>query len=197
MHALSNRFQSFRPVIHRIHRRHHREQHLRGADIARRFFAADVLLARLQCESIRRLAVRINRHPCEPTGKIPLVRIARGHIRRVRAAKTHRHPKALRSADHDVCTPFAWRFQQHERERISGANEQRAFRMRRIGIRCHIVNLSAGGRILREHREVIAFFHEFRREAYFHFNTQRFCACFYAFNGLRMTITGDDEYVAG
>jgi hypothetical protein len=35
----------------RVHRRHHREQHLRGADVRGRLLAADVLLARLQREA--------------------------------------------------------------------------------------------------------------------------------------------------
>ena len=52
--------QPLRPVPHGIHAGHHRQQHLRGADVARRLLAADVLLARLQRQAHRRAA---RRHP--------------------------------------------------------------------------------------------------------------------------------------
>ena len=48
-----------RPVVDGVHAGHHREQHLRGADVAGRLLAADVLLARLQRHAQRRLAVRV------------------------------------------------------------------------------------------------------------------------------------------
>ena len=51
MRAFGNAFYSNWPVIHRVHARHHRKQHLRGTDIRRRLFAANMLLARLQREA--------------------------------------------------------------------------------------------------------------------------------------------------
>ena len=45
--ALRDTLQTHRPVIHRIHARHHRRQHLRGADVTGGFFSANVLLAGL------------------------------------------------------------------------------------------------------------------------------------------------------
>ena len=44
--------QTLRAVVDRIHRGHHGQQHLRCADIGRGLLATDVLLARLQGESI-------------------------------------------------------------------------------------------------------------------------------------------------
>jgi hypothetical protein len=46
--ALGDRLQPLRPVEHRIHRRHHRQERLRGADVRRGLLPPDVLLARLQ-----------------------------------------------------------------------------------------------------------------------------------------------------
>src|SRR5213078_3062197 len=46
--------QALGPVVHRVHARHHGQQHLRGADVARGLLAADVLLACLQGHAQRR-----------------------------------------------------------------------------------------------------------------------------------------------
>ena len=43
-------------MINRIHPRHDRQQHLRRADVARRLFPADMLLARLKRQSIAPIA---------------------------------------------------------------------------------------------------------------------------------------------
>jgi cell surface protein SprA len=45
-------------VVDRVHRRDHRQQHLRSADVGRGLLAADVLLAGLQRQAQRRLAAR-------------------------------------------------------------------------------------------------------------------------------------------
>jgi hypothetical protein len=52
MDAARDALEPARTVIHRVHRRHHREQHLRGADVGGRLLAANVLLARLQREPV-------------------------------------------------------------------------------------------------------------------------------------------------
>ena len=59
MNPLRNFLQPFRPVITGIQRRHVREQRLRGADVARGFLAADVLLARAEREAQARVC-RVN-----------------------------------------------------------------------------------------------------------------------------------------
>ena len=61
MHLAGDMGQALRAVIDRIHRGDHRQQHLRGADVGGRLFAADVLFAGLQREAIGRLAPRIDR----------------------------------------------------------------------------------------------------------------------------------------
>ena len=52
--------QPFGAVIDRVHRGDDRQQHLRGADVGGRLFAADMLLAGLQRQPIGRL-------PCAST----------------------------------------------------------------------------------------------------------------------------------
>ena len=56
MHFARDVLESFRAVIDGIHRGHHGEQHLGGADVGSGLVAADVLLAGLQGEAIARFA---------------------------------------------------------------------------------------------------------------------------------------------
>ena len=80
------------PVVRGVQAGDHREQHLRGADVARRLLAPDVLLARLQREPERGAALRVDRHADEPTRQRALVLVARREdtrraVRRSRAAR--------------------------------------------------------------------------------------------------------------
>ncbi len=59
MHPLGDAAEPAGPVVHRVHAGHHGEQHLRGADVARRLVAPDVLLPRLQCHAERGAAVAV------------------------------------------------------------------------------------------------------------------------------------------
>jgi hypothetical protein len=87
-----------RAVIHGVHRRHHREQHLRGADVRGRLLAADVLLARLQREAVGGLPCASTVHADEAPGHAALQLVAHRHVAGVRAAEAHRHAEALRAA---------------------------------------------------------------------------------------------------
>ena len=113
-HAARDAAQAGRAVIDGVHGRHHRQQHLGRADVGGGLVAPDVLLARAQGEAEGRAAAGILRHANEAAGHLPLQRIARRKIRRVRPAEPHRHPEALRRADRDVGAEFAGRPQQGE-----------------------------------------------------------------------------------
>ena len=105
----SGAVRDFRPVIDRVHRGDHRQQHLRGAEVGGRLFAADVLLAGLQRQPIGRRPARIHGQPDDAAGQRSLQRIAHRHIGRVRAAIAHRHTKTLRRSDCDIGAEFAGR----------------------------------------------------------------------------------------
>ena len=131
VHARGDRRKALRPVIDGVHAGDHREQHLRGADVRRRLFAADVLLARLQRQSVRRVAVGVDADADQPSRKTALEFVARGEERGVRAAEAHRHAEALARADDDVGAPFAgWR-QHRQREQVGRGDDQRALGMQR------------------------------------------------------------------
>ena len=63
----SNPAQSLGAVVHGIHGRNDRQQHLGGADVGGRLLAADVLLARLQGEAVGRTVLGVDREPDETT----------------------------------------------------------------------------------------------------------------------------------
>ena len=109
MNALGDRAQTIRSVINRVHRCDDGEKHLRRADVARRFVATDVLLARLQREPIAGLSSRIMRNADEPSRHVAFVLIARREIRGVRSAEAERNTEALRAADGNVGAEFARR----------------------------------------------------------------------------------------
>jgi hypothetical protein len=100
--ALGDGAEAVRPVIDGVHARHDREQRLRGADVARRLLAADVLLARLQRHAERGLAVRVDADADDAARQLAHELVLAGEERRVRAAVAERHAEALRAADGDV-----------------------------------------------------------------------------------------------
>ena len=63
--ALRDQLEPLAAVVDGVHRGHHRQQHLRRADVGGRLLAADVLLARLQREPQRRVAVGVDREADE------------------------------------------------------------------------------------------------------------------------------------
>ena len=111
VNALRRSRANLRAVIDRIHRRDDGEEDLGGADVARRFVAADVLLARLQREAIGGAAFGVVRNADEPAGHVTFVLVARREISRVRSAEAERNAKTLRAADGDIGAEFARRFQ--------------------------------------------------------------------------------------
>ena len=133
---------AFRPVIDRVHRGDHREQHLRGADVRRRLLATNVLLARLQREAVRMAAVGIDRRADEPARHRPLELVPGREECRVRSAVAHRHAEALRVADDDIGAPFARRRQQRQCEEIGRHAEKCVFCVNGIGDRAHVVDQS-------------------------------------------------------
>ena len=105
MHAISNQAQAFRTVIDAVHAGHHCEQHLRSANVRGGLVAANVLLARLDGHAQRAISLRIAGNADDSPRKFAHVRFAGGDERCVRTTKTHRHTKALRTADGNVRAP--------------------------------------------------------------------------------------------
>ncbi len=139
-----------RAVVDRVHRGHHREQHLRGADVGGRLLAADVLLAGLQREAQRGLALRVDRDAHQAPRHRALERVARREVARVRAAEAHRHAEALRGADRDVGAELARGLQQREGEQVGGRDQQRAARVELDSERRVIPHIAVDAGVLNE-----------------------------------------------
>ena len=95
VHPVRDRLESLATVVDGVHRGHHGEQHLRGADVGGRLLATDVLLARLQGEAQRGRAVGVDRDADEAAGQLALEARAHAHEGGVGAAVGGRDAEAL------------------------------------------------------------------------------------------------------
>ncbi len=131
MHALRDRAQPLGTVPHGVHRGHHGEEHLRGADVGRGLLAADVLLAGLQRQAVGGRAVGVDGDADQPTRQGPLEPRAYGHVARVRPAIAKRYAEPLRRTDRHIGTRLARRPEQAERQQIGGDCDERTALVRR------------------------------------------------------------------
>ncbi|MCY1517305.1 hypothetical protein D9M68_519800 [compost metagenome] len=155
VNALGDRLDALRSMEHRVHRGHDGEQHLGGADVRRRFLAADVLFAGLQRQAIGAVAARIDRYADEAAGHGALVRVLDRHIGRMRTAIADRHAEALGAADSDIGAHLSGRLQQSQRQRIGGDGCDRAGLVQAGDQAGEIVHVAVGARILEDRAENI------------------------------------------
>ena len=154
MHAHADVAQAFRTVPDGEATGHDGEQRLRGADVAGRLFAADVLFARLQGEAVGGFAVAIDGYADKAAGHGALEAVARCHECGVRPAEAERHAEALRIADDDVGVPFARRGEHGQGEQVGGDHQHRAVGMGDFGETAVIGDVAVGVRVLHQDAEV-------------------------------------------
>ena len=135
VHAARDPPQPLGAVVDRVHRRDHSEQHLRGADVTRRFFASDVLLARLERHAEPGPPGTILRHADDASGQVAFEFIARREERRVWAAVAEGHAEPLRIADGDIGAPLPGRRQHCQRQQIRRDRDNGAGRVRPLAER--------------------------------------------------------------
>ena len=95
MHAPGDFAQAFGAVVDGIHRCHHGEQNLGGADVAGRLVATDVLLAGLERQAEGGIAGGVFRDSDEAAGEAAFVFVARGEEGSVGTAEARGDTKAL------------------------------------------------------------------------------------------------------
>ena len=149
-HPAGNAPQPLRPMPNRIHAGHHRQQHLRGADIRCRLFPPDMLLAGLQRQAHGRRAGGIKRDPHQPPRQQPLQAILHRNKRSMRPAITQRHAKALRGADNDIRAHLPRRRQQHQRQRVRRHNRNGAMLGGHGNLRRQVTQFTRRARILQQ-----------------------------------------------
>ncbi len=143
-------------VVDGVHAGDHGEQHLRRADVAGGLLAADVLLAGLQGEPVRRAAVGVLRDPDQAPGHLPLEPLAHRHVGGVRAAEPEGDAEALGGADGDVGAHGAGGLHQGQRDEVGGGDHQGAAGVGLVGDGAEVLDLTAGARVLDEHAEQLA-----------------------------------------
>ena len=129
MDLVRNVPETVRAVIDRIHRRDHRRENLRSADVRGRLLAADVLLARLQSEPVSRLAAGIDRNADDAARKRALIGVLGRDKGGVRTAVAHRHAETLGGSDRDVHAQFPGRSEQGQCKRVARHDSERAGRV--------------------------------------------------------------------
>jgi hypothetical protein len=95
VNAQRNGSQPLRPVVDGVHAGHDREQDLRRADVAGGLLAPDVLLAGLECQSVRRPAIGVDRYANEPSRQAALQPRPYGDESGVWPAEAQRHAESL------------------------------------------------------------------------------------------------------
>ena len=171
------------------------EQHLRGADVARRLLAADVLLARLQRHAQRAVALGIDRDADDAARHGALVLVLGGEEGGMRAAIAHGHAEALGGADGDVGAQFARRRQQRQRQKIGRHDGERARAMELRDHAAPVAHLARGAGIGEECGEDRLRLQVLRRIADHHVIAEGARARLDHADGLRMRVAVDEEGV--
>ena len=193
MAALGDAAQAPGPVVHGVEGRHHGQQRLGRADVAARFFAAYVLLARLQGHAQGRASVAIDGDADNAPGSRALVGRAGGEEGRVGPAVTHGDAEALAAAHHHVGAQIARRAQHEQREQVAGDGDPRALAMRSFDKGGRIAQPAAARRILQEQAEAVALVQQSRRLTGDDLDAQGPRAGFEHRQGLRMAIPIDQK----
>src|ERR1019366_620860 len=153
MKAFRDLAQADRAMIAGVHRRHARQQCLRGADVTGGFFAANVLLAGLQGKPQGGAAARILGNTHDPARHTPFEGIARGKEGRMRAAVAQWDANPLRAAKGDVRADPSWRPKQRQAQQIRRYRYQGARRMCLFDETGVVKNLTERVRVLDQRAE--------------------------------------------
>ena len=197
---LGDALEALGPVVDRVHAGDHCRQHLCGADVRRRLFAADVLLTRLQRQAVGRLAVRVHAHAHQSAGHGALVLVTASQVGGVRAARAHGHAKALGGAHHDVGAHLAWGLEQHQGHQVGGQDEGGLLAVDQVGADLPVGQPAAAAGVLVEGGKVVVL-----SDGRLPFvagaddldgDAQGCGASLDHFERLRVHVAADDEYIA-
>ncbi len=153
VHAPGDGGQARGAVVHGVHRGHHGQEHLRGADVGGGLLAADVLLTGLQREPVGPRAVGVDAHADQPTRHGALEAGAHAHEAGVRATEPHRHAEALAVAHGDVGAPLPRRRGQGQGEQVGGGRDQGARLVGGRGEGGPVAQLAVGAGVLHQDTE--------------------------------------------
>ena len=156
MHPVGDRRQPVGAVVAGVHGGHHRQQHLRGADVAGGLVAADVLLAGLQREPVGGRAVGVHGDADQAAGQLAGVLGVHGEVAGVRTTESHWHAEALGGAEGDVGADLSGRGDQRQRQQVGTDGDQRAALVGLLDEVGPVDDASAGAGQLDDHAEEVA-----------------------------------------
>ncbi len=181
-------------MVHGVHRGDDGEQHLRGADVARRLLATDVLLARLQRETERGAPRVVLRHSDEAAGERPREFRPRGDEPGMRSTEAEGNTEPLRRADDDVRPLFSGRDHEATGEEIGRDDHETARLLHRPTERMQVTDLTGRRRRLDQHREgCLASGHELLRIAHLDVDAERLRTRLDDRDRVRVAALVDDE----
>ena len=143
-------------VIDGVHRGHHGQQHLGGADVRGRLLAADVLLAGLQRQAVGGSAGGVHGDADQTPRQRTLELVTGGEEAGVGSTEAERHPETLRGADHHVGAQLARRGEQGERQQVCGDDEMATARRDLVRHGAQVADLTRASGVLDQRREALA-----------------------------------------
>ena len=148
--------QAARPVVDRVHRGHHGQQHLRRADVGGGLLPADVLLTGLERQPVGGVVLGVDRQPDQAAGQVALEPGLDRHEGGVGPAVPQRDAEPLRRADDDVRSPMARRLQQCQGEEVRRHGDHGAPLVRLFGEHGEVPHGTGAPRILLDQSEELA-----------------------------------------
>ena len=182
-------------MVHGVHAGQHRQQDLRGADVAGRLLAADVLLARLQGHAQGGVALGIHGNTDQAAGHAAHVFLAGGEVGGVRAAEAHGGSEALGGSECHVRTELAGRKQQGQAEQVRGHGHARPGGVGPFAEAAVVDHAAVGGRVLHERSEHAVVEGEALVVADHDLDAARLGAGAHHRDGLRVAQLGHEEHV--
>jgi hypothetical protein len=196
MDALRDLAESLGTVINGVESGEIGEQRLGCADVARGFFASDMLFAGLESQAQGGFSAGVTGDADEAAGEEAFegVRVAKKAA--CGSAESEGHTEALAVAECDVRAPFARRFEEGEGEEIGGGDDEGLVGMGLGDEIGEVVDGAVGIGVLEERAEDVGFEAERGGIGDDDLDAERFGAGADDFDGLGMAQAGDEEGVA-
>ncbi len=192
VHPFGNGSETFRSVVRRVETRDDGEEHLCGADVARRLLPANMLLTRLERQAQRGSSRGVARHPHEAARQGALVRLSTREEGRVGTAVAERDSETLGTPDHEIGTDLTRGSHHGQREQIHRHGDQRTRGVRRINRGGVIAQRAARPWVLEQEPEQ-TLGRSIRGVAHDHLDPERLRPTAHHCDGLRMAILVDEE----
>lgn len=118
MHSVGNGLQSFGAVIDGVHCCNVGQEGLSSTDIGCCLLSSNMLLSGLQCHSVGKFVISIDRPSDDPSRHFPHILLPSREKSRVRTSESHRHTESLRRSEANISSHISWRLGQCQRQQI-------------------------------------------------------------------------------